>query len=159
MLFRSIPANSWRQAIQLHWYQGGMMPSSPSKYVDLNKVGHGAMFKGTKGFIVCDFTTRLVIPFGKEADMTYYKPRPKEELAPPIDHFQKEWINACKTDLKTSCDMEYSANLIETMLLGLVAYRVGKKIKYDGAAGKVTDCPEADALLKKPYRDGWTLDG
>jgi predicted dehydrogenase len=154
-----IPANDWRKAIQLHWYQGGMMPSSPNKYVDLNKIDHGAMFKGTKGFIVCDFTSRLVIPFGKEADMTYYKPRPKEQLGAPIDHFQKQWINACKTDLKTSCDMEYSGKLIETMHLGLVAYRVGKKISYDGAAGRVTDCPEADALLKKKYRDGWTLNG
>lgn len=154
-----IPANDWRKPIQLHWYQGGMMPSSPSKWIDLNAIGHGAMFKGSKGFIVCDFTARLVIPFGKDADMTYYKPRPKEQLAPPIDHFQKEWINACKGDLKTSCDMEYSGNAIETMLLGLVAYRVGKKISYDGAAGRVTDCPEADALLKKRYRDGWTLNG
>jgi len=154
-----IPANDWRKAIQLHWYQGGMMPSSPNKYVDLNKIDHGAMFKGSKGFIVCDFTSRLVIPFGKEADMTYYKPRPKDQLGAPIDHFQKQWINACKTDLKTSCDMDYSGKLIETMHLGLVAYRVGKKISYDGAAGRVTDCPEADALLKKKYRDGWTLNG
>lgn len=154
-----IPANDWRKAIQLHWYQGGMMPSSPNKYVDLNKIDHGAMFKGSKGFIVCDFTSRLVIPFGKEADMTYYKPRPKDQLGAPIDHFQKQWINACKTDLKTSCDMDYSGKLIETMHLGLVAYRVGKKVSYDGAAGRVTDCPEADALLKKKYRDGWTLNG
>lgn len=154
-----IPANEWRKAIQVHWYQGGMMPNPPNQYVDLNKIDHGAMFKGSKGFIVCNFTSRLVIPFGKEADMTYYKPRPKEQLIPPIDHFQKEWINACKTDLKTSCDMEYSGKLIEAMHLGLVAYRVGKKFKYDGAAGRVLDCPEADALLRKQYREGWTLNG
>jgi len=154
-----IPANSWRKAIQVHWYQGGMMPSSPNQWVDLNKIDHGAMFKGSKGFIVCNFTSRLVIPFGKEADMTYYRPRAKEQLIPPIDHFQKEWIRACKTDLKTSCDMDYSGKLIEAMHLGLVAYRVGKKFKYDGAAGKVLDCPEADALLRRDYREGWTLNG
>jgi hypothetical protein len=44
------------------------------------------------------------------------------------------------------------------MELGLVAYRVGKKINYDGAAGK-TDCPEANELLSRKYRAGWTLDG
>ena len=49
--------------------------------------------------------------------------------------------------------------MIETMLLGLVAYRVGKKIKYDGDAGKVIDNPEADALLRRTYRQGWTLNG
>jgi len=49
--------------------------------------------------------------------------------------------------------------MIEQMLLGLVAYRVGKKIEYDGVAGKVTNCPEANALLGRKYRAGWTLNG
>jgi hypothetical protein len=39
-----------------------------------------------------------------------------------------------------------------------VAYRVGKKINYDGVAGK-TDCPEANELLSRKYRAGWTLNG
>jgi len=45
------------------------------------------------------------------------------------------------------------------MLLGLVAYRVGKKLDYDGAAGRVTNSPEANALLSRQYREGWTLNG
>ena len=49
--------------------------------------------------------------------------------------------------------------MIEQLLLGLVAYRVGKKIEYDGAAGRVTNCPEANELLRRHYRPGWTLDG
>ena len=49
--------------------------------------------------------------------------------------------------------------MIETMLLGLVAYRAGKKISYDGDKGVVTDNPEANALLSRKYREGWTLNG
>ena len=49
--------------------------------------------------------------------------------------------------------------MIETMLLGLVAYRVGKKLDYDGAAGHVTNSPEANDLLRRKYREGWTLNG
>jgi hypothetical protein len=49
--------------------------------------------------------------------------------------------------------------MIEMMLLGLVAYRAGKKIKYDGSAGQVTDCPEANPYLRRTYRAGWTLNG
>ena len=49
--------------------------------------------------------------------------------------------------------------MIEQLLLGLVAYRVGKKLEYDGAAGRVTNCPEANDLLRRQYRPGWTLDG
>jgi hypothetical protein len=45
------------------------------------------------------------------------------------------------------------------MLLGLVAYRVGKKIEYDGASGRVTNSAEGNALLRRRYRPGWTLNG
>jgi len=154
------PANDWRGPIRIGWYQGGAMPSSPKSYVDLTKIGHGAMFKGTKGFVVADFDTRIILPVGNDADMTYYKPRPKTEILPPINGFQKEWFDACKNpSLKTACDFEYSGNMIEQMLLGLVAYRVGKKLDYDGAAGRVKNSPEANALLSRQYREGWTLNG
>jgi len=154
-----IPANDWRGAIRVHWYQGGMMPRSPRGYVDLKKIGHGAMFKGSKGFLVADFGSRVLLPWGGGADMTYYKPRAKDKLIPPLGHFQKEWVDACKGDLKTSCDFDYGGKLIEMMLLGLVAYRVGKKLEYDGKEGRVTNVDEANALLKREYRPGWTLNG
>lgn len=154
-----IPANQWRQAIKVSWYQGGALPESPSRYIDLKKIDHGAMFEGSKGVIVSDFTTRLIYPRGNQADFTQYKPRAKDAVLPPLRDFQREWINACKGNLKTSCDFDYGGKLIEMMLLGLVAYRTGKKIAYDGAAGKVTDSPEANGLLKRSYRDGWTING
>jgi predicted dehydrogenase len=153
------PANDWRPAISVSWYQGGAMPSNPREFVNLSSIGHGAMFKGDKGLLVCDFTSRVIIPYGNDADLTYFKRRTKEELIAPMGGFQEQWINACKGDLKTSCNFDYAGNMIEMMLLGLVAYRAGKKISYDGAAGRVTDSPEADALLKRKYRDGWVLNG
>jgi hypothetical protein len=44
-------------------------------------------------------------------------------------------------------------------LLALVAYRVGKKLEYDGQRMKVTNCPEADQYIRKIYRRGWVLNG
>jgi hypothetical protein len=84
------------------------------------------------------------------------------------DVFQREWIDACKgksngvvhgTSSKTHCDFDYSGTMIEQMLLGLVAHRVGKKITYDPATGRVTNAPEANDYLKRTYRSGWTLNG
>jgi hypothetical protein len=154
-----MPANDWRPAIRLGWYQGGAMPRSPKSYVDLNKIGHGVMFKGSKGYVIADFGSRLILPFGDDADMTYYNRRSEDQVIPDMGHFQKEWVNACKGNLKTSCDFKYSCDLIETMLLGLVAYRVGKKIDYDGTRGRVTNSDEANELLSRKYRQGWTLNG
>jgi hypothetical protein len=154
-----VPANDWRPGVKVSWYQGGAMPESPTKYIDLKKIDHGAMFEGSKGYLVADFQTRALYPQGNEANMTYYKPRSKEALIPPMGDFQRQWINACKGDLKTSCDFDYGGKMIEMMLLGLVAYRLGKKIKYDGASGRVADISGSDLLLSRKYRDGWTLNG
>ncbi|MFA5193175.1 MAG: Gfo/Idh/MocA family oxidoreductase [Verrucomicrobiia bacterium] len=154
------PANDWRGPIRIGWYQGRVMPKSPVSWLDLTKIDHGAMFKGSKGVLVCDFQKRLLIPVGDAADMTYYKPPTTETVLPPLGHFQKQWIEACKNpSLKTACDFEYSGNMVEQLLLGLVAYRAGKKLQYDPVAGKVTNCPEANQYLGKKYRDGWTLNG
>ena len=154
-----IPANDWRPGLRLSWYQGGAMPESPISYFDLRKIGHGAMFEGSKGALVGDFETRVLLPGRRGADLTYYKPRTKQTVIPPMGNFQKEWINACKGSLKTSCDFDYGGKMIEMMMLGLVAYRVGKKVSYDGAQGRITDVEEANDLLRRTYRPGWTLNG
>ena len=153
-------ANDWRGPIRVSWYQGGVMPRSPRRGVDLNAIDHGAMFKGSKGFLVADFESRMLLPVGDGADLTYLKQRTADKLLPPVGHFQRQWLDACKDpSRKTACDFEYSGNMIEQMLLGLVAYRVGKKLEYDGATGKVTNCPEAAEFISRKYRAGWTLNG
>ena len=154
-----LPANKWRGPIKVIWYQGGAMPESSMDFIDLNKIGHGAMFKGSKGFVVSSFDNRMIIPFGNDADMTYYKGRDKKDVIEPMGDFQQEWIDACKGDLKTSCDLEYSGNMMEQMCLGLIAYRVGKELEYDPVKGRVTNSDKANALLSREYRPGWVLNG
>lgn len=155
------PANDWRDKIRVTWFQGGAMPKSPSNWIDLNKIGHGVMFKGSKGFIVADFGSRLIIPFGNTADLTYYEPRREEELLPDLGNFQKQWTEACRNGKpsETACNFEYSANMIETMCLGLAAFRAGGRLEYDGVAGKITNNENANQYLTKEYRDGWPISG
>ncbi len=154
------PANSWRGPIEVSWYQGGAMPESPSSWLDLLRIDHGAMFEGTRGYLISDFGGRMILPLGDSADMSYYKPRVKEAILPNLGDFTKQWLDACRNpSLKTACDFEYSGNMIEQLLLGLVAYRAGTKLTYDGATGAVTGSPEAAQLLKRTYRKGWTING
>ncbi len=154
-----MPANDWRGEIRLAWYQGGPMPNSPLGALDLNRIGHGVLFKGSKGILVADFRNRILIPMGKNADLTYYKSPTPDQVAPPIGNFQKEWIDACKGDLKTSCDFDYAGRMIETLMLGLVAHRVGSEIEYDEKSMKITNNLAANAYIKKKYRKGWKLNG
>jgi predicted dehydrogenase len=153
------PANDWRGPIRVSWYQGGAMPNSPRRGVDINQIGHGAMFKGSKGFVIASFDSRILVPFGNDADLTYFNKREKDKLIPDMGGFQDQWVKACKGDKKTSCDFDYAGAMTEQLMLGMVAYRVGKKIEYDGEKGRVKNNDEADALLSRKYREGWTLDG
>jgi predicted dehydrogenase len=77
-------ANSWRGPVKLVWYQGGLKPEAPKSYIDLSRVGNGAIFEGSKGSIFCDFTTRVIIPNNDDGDLTYYKRRSKDQLLPLI---------------------------------------------------------------------------
>ena len=135
-------------------------------------MSNGAVFEGTKGAIVADFNSRVLVPTDNEGNLTYYKRRSADQLLPGVGGakqldkrtggeraFQQEWIDACKGDKRTSCDFDYAGTEMEQQLLGLVAYRVGKKLNYDPAAGRVTNVPEANELLSRKYRSGWTLNG
>jgi predicted dehydrogenase len=153
------PANSWRPAIRVSWYQGGALPTAPRPYIDLKKVGHGVMFKGTSGVLLADFTSRLLLPIGDAADLTYYQRRAPAEVTPPMGSLQEEWLDACKGNLKTSCNFDYHGRMTEQMNLALVAYRAGKRLEYDGTKGKLTNGGEFQDLLQRKYRQGWELNG
>ena len=152
-------ANDWRPAIRVTWYQGAHKPDRLANDINVEKISHGAMFEGDKGFLVAGFGNNQLYPRDKEAGLKHYKPRPEAEQIPPMGGFQEQWLNACKGDLKTACNFDYGGTLIEQMLLGLVAYRVGEKIQYDGDAGRATNNSEANDLLSREYREGWKLDG
>ena len=144
--------------IRISWYQGGAMPPSPKRTSISRRSITGRCSRARRA---SSSPTSNAYPaaLGDKGRPDLLQAADGGQLLPPLGDFQKQWIDACKNGGKTACDFEYSCNMIEQMLLGLVAYRVGKKIHYDGAAGRVTDCPEANALLRRKYRQGWKLDG
>ncbi len=79
------PANAWRGPVEVVWYQGGLKPNPPKNYIDVSRIANGAIFEGTKGTILADFTTRVIIPNNDDGDFTYYKRRGKGELLPLVE--------------------------------------------------------------------------
>jgi hypothetical protein len=71
---------------------------------------------------------------------------------------KNEWVEAIKKNDSTIAvsNFDYAAMLTETILLGNVAMRVGKKLMWDGPNLKVTNAPEAAQYIKRTYRNGWT---
>jgi len=54
-------------------------------------------------------------------------------------------------------NFDYAGPLAESILLGNVAALAGQKLEWDGPAMKVTNMPEANKLLSRTYREGWSL--
>jgi predicted dehydrogenase len=150
------PANDWRPAVKLNWYDGGKKPGVPSEAFNRDKLFKGVLFHGDKGYLLCDYDYRILMPMG---DMTHYTAPKKEELIPPSPGHHREWIIGCKTGKPTLCNFDYAGALVENNLLALVAYRVGQKLEWDAKSLKATNCPEADKYVSKQYREGWVLNG
>ena len=150
------PANDWRPGVTVNWYDGGKKPGMPSKAFDRDELFKGVLFHGDKGYLLCDYDLRILMPKG---DLTHYDSPKADELIPPSPGHHQEWIIGCKTGKPTLCNFDYSGALIENNLLALVAYRVGKKLEWDAKNLKATNCPEADRYIRKTYRKGWVLNG
>src|SRR5690606_27200906 len=59
-------------------------PETPKSYVDVARIANGAIFEGTKGTILADFTSRIIIPNNDDGDLTYYKRRTSDQLLPLV---------------------------------------------------------------------------
>ena len=75
--------------------------------------------------------------------------------SPGHDH---EFVNACRGGEPAGSDfVAHSGLLTEACLLGNIALRTGKTLEWDGANFKITNDREANNLLHREYREGWTL--
>ena len=143
------PARGSKPPVNLTWYNGGKRPDYFAQGV-LPRWGDGTLFVGSKGMLLSDYTSNVLLP---EKDFAGYVP-PKPTIPDSIGH-HKEWIEACKHGGKPLCNFDYSGPLAETVLLGCVAYRTGTTLEWDTKRCKVTNCPEAEEIMHPKSRAGW----
>ncbi|HKA07161.1 MAG TPA: Gfo/Idh/MocA family oxidoreductase [Gemmataceae bacterium] len=144
------PARGELPAVTLTWYDGDKRP----KYFaegKLPKWGDGTLFVGEKGMLLAGYGERKLLP-----EESFRGVDGDKSIPSSIGH-HKEWIEAIKTGGKTTCNFDYSGALTETVLLGVVSYRVGKTLEWDAKVLSAKGVPEADRLIRKGYRTGWEI--
>jgi hypothetical protein len=151
------PARAGMPPVALHWYDGGLRPP---KLRELEEDGEpmpeeGLLFVGREGKILAGFhgeRPRLV----PKARMQAFAP-PAQTLPRPAEELE-QWIRACRGTAASDASFENVAAISETILLGTIAVRVDRKLRWDAANVRFVDAPEADALLtRSEYREGWKL--
>jgi predicted dehydrogenase len=157
--FYEYPARGDQPAVKLTWYHGGLRPDILNTYKDLEgkpvKFGDGVLFVGKELALYGDYGGLQLLPVEHFARVRIGIPEDKR-IPNSVGH-HKEWVNACKTGSPTTCNFDYSGALTEAVLLGLVAFRTGKKLEWDAKTLKATNCPEADKFVTKEYRKGWEI--
>jgi hypothetical protein len=67
------------------------------------------------------------------------------------------WIDSFRNNTQSPGSFIYTGPVTETILLGGVALRTGKRVDYDTVNMKITNVPEANKFLVREYRKGWEL--
>ena len=153
------PARGARPPVDLHWYDGGLMPPRPAALPDdleLNREG-GAMLIGKRGVLMHE-TYGLKPRLFPEGLTEWAEAVPASRGRPGGEH-EMNWVRACKGEEEASCPFSYAGPLTEVMLLGIVALRAGqgRVIEYDGAVGRVTNDATANDFLRREYRPGFGM--
>jgi hypothetical protein len=142
---------------KLFWYDGGMKPPTPDELDEDNEEmpAQGMMFVGDKGKILGSFhgDSPRIIPERKMVEFTGSEKPPEDKT----DRSKRNWIDAFRKGEKSPGHFLKADNVTETILLGAVALRVGKKIKYDSRQMKITNNKEANKYLYREYRKGWEM--
>jgi predicted dehydrogenase len=146
----AFPARGDLPPVHMTWYDGGKRPAFLAER-KIPEWGAAVLFIGQKGMLIADYGNHQLLPEAEFADFQ----RPAPTIPDSIGH-HAEWIRACKTGEPTTCNFDYSGTLTEAVMLGNVAHYVGGKLEWDAAQMKCAGCPEADALLRKTYRTGWS---
>ena len=104
----------------------------------LEDLGLGIMFQGTEGTLVANYETYKLIP---AKGRTFHEP--PRTLPRSVGH-HREWLNAIKSRARCSCNFAYGHRLSSVGHLGNIALRTGEKLKWDAAAERITNHPEAN---------------
>lgn len=176
-----IPARGDMPPLKVYWYEGfkqgatgkasksltaargedrnlpSLLGELQKQYPDeeMDRPDSGTIYVGEKGYLyTATYGGKMhILPMEKMQQIKQPPrtlPRPKNVMADLLD--------AVRAGSKeTAASFDYAARLTEFTLIGNLAQRagMGQKVAWDGPNMKVTNLPELNDWVKRPYRKGW----
>jgi predicted dehydrogenase len=144
-------------SLKLTWYDGEAEPTQdripmPKGFTKWPHSGH--LWIGETGQIFKPYGLRpFVLPEEKFPAEKYPRDYAKQ------DHYH-DWVEGVLQGYKSCADFSHGGPLTETVIVGTMAdHFPDQTLEWDREAMKVTNLPDANALLKPQYRDGWKVEG
>lgn len=172
----TFPRKDNKGDIDLTWMDGGLLPKRPEELSPDEPMGDnngGVIFEGTGGKLMGNYSSMPKLLPSSRMDET--KKIPKTLPRVPEGHYV-QWVNACMKgygEAEVSSPFDYAGPFTEAVLMGNLALRSygmvvkdkkgrdtfpgRKKLLWDAKNMKITNFEKANAFVKRPYREGWTL--
>jgi predicted dehydrogenase len=131
--------------LNLYW------TSQPPDVPGAAKRGIGAYFEGDKGTLLCDYGTREISLNGISDVPAITKTIPRSP------GHQQNFVDAVKARTQPESHLAYAREMTLPMHLGLISYRLGRKLNWNSTDERFVDDKEADAFISREYRKKWKL--
>ena len=138
------------ESFTMHW-------ESKLAAKNANEAGNvGCYFYGTEGTLHLGWLDGWTFYPSKKGGSKIQRPAQLHE--PDQQNIKELWadfIKAIETKARPVCDIEHGYLATNISLLGMVSYKLGRSIKWDGENGQIIGDLEANKLLSREYRGDW----
>lgn len=135
------------EGLKLYW------TSTPPNVLGAADKGIGAYFEGDKGTLLCDYNTRQITIGG--VVMQDLESVPKTIIRSP--GHQQNFVDAVKARTQPESNLAYARQMTMPMHLGLISWRLGRKLEWNAKREKFRHDAEANSYLMREYRNSWDL--
>jgi predicted dehydrogenase len=133
-------------------YQFSMRPTPLPGFEHMGSIG--CLFEGSDASLVVNYTRQEVWAKGKRVDD--FPPAP--ETIPRSPGHLREFLDAIKSrNLETTCNFRYGHQLSKHGLLANIAFRTGRRLKWDDQHERFAGDSDAARYLKRQFRKPWKL--
>ena len=113
----------------------------------------GAYFEGDKGTLLCDYESKEITINGETVKDI---PSISQTITRSPGH-QQNFVNSVKNRTQPESNLEYARKMTLPMHLGLLSWRLKRKLDWNSKDEKFINDKEANEYLFREYRKKWNL--
>ncbi|MDX2302748.1 MAG: Gfo/Idh/MocA family oxidoreductase [Microscillaceae bacterium] len=116
----------------------------------------GCYFYGTEGTLHLGFQDGWTFyPSKKDKEKIHFDSKLNQPDDQNIKELWADLLQAIQQKRRPTADIEHGYLATNISLLGVISYKLGRSLRWDGEKGQILDDPEANALLSREYRKPW----
>ncbi len=116
----------------------------------------GCYFFGSEGVLHLGWLDGWTFyPRRKGEPELHEEPKLHEPDQQNIPELWADFMAAIDRQRRPVCDIEIGHRSTNLSLLGMISFRLGRSLRWDGEREVILDDPEANRLMRRPYRSPW----